>query len=107
MIDLIQLHEALRWSGLGPDVPFHATDSSHEMKMRKFLEELGDTQLADEVIDELKRSRGDSRLSWKSEIARSAIYVNSFEPARTRRQPNDHHQPRIPRFRAREVLPRG
>lgn len=54
MIDLIQLHEALRWSGFGPDVPFHATDSAHEMKLRKVLEELGDTQLADERIAELE-----------------------------------------------------
>jgi hypothetical protein len=54
MIDTYQLHDALRFSGLAPDVPFHATDSSHEMKMRKFLQELGDTQLADERIAELE-----------------------------------------------------
>jgi hypothetical protein len=72
MIDLIQLHEALRWSGLGPDVPFHATDSSHEMKMRKFLEELGDTQLADEVIDELKEELeyAEGRISNEQEESR-------------------------------------
>lgn len=54
MIDTYQLHDALRFSGLGPDVPFHATDSSHEMRMRKFLEELGDTRIPDERDDQIQ-----------------------------------------------------
>lgn len=54
MTDVIEMHEALRWSGFGPDAPFHATDSSHELKVLKLLEELGDTPAAAEQIEELK-----------------------------------------------------
>jgi hypothetical protein len=53
MIDVIQLHDALRFSGFGPDVPFHAADSAHELKLRKVLSELGDASVPDERDDRI------------------------------------------------------
>lgn len=57
MIDIITMHEALRWSGLGPDAPFHATDSAHELKLQKLLSELDGKSWDDEQIEELKAER--------------------------------------------------
>jgi hypothetical protein len=40
MIDVLKLHDVLRFSGLAPDVPFHSVGCSHELKLRKVLDEL-------------------------------------------------------------------
>ena len=48
MIDTHQLHDALRFSGLAPDVPFHATDSSHELRLQKLIRELTESNVRDE-----------------------------------------------------------
>jgi uncharacterized coiled-coil DUF342 family protein len=57
MIDIITMHEALRWSGLGPDAPFHATDSSHELKIQKLLSELDGKSWDEELLEEVKSER--------------------------------------------------
>jgi len=54
MIDLIQLHDVLRFSGFGPDVPFHMTESGHELKLRKLADELEESGVFAEYAEEIR-----------------------------------------------------
>lgn len=54
MIDDMRLHDALRYSGLVPDVTFDAAGHEHRRKVQRVLEELGQTVDAQSAIDNLE-----------------------------------------------------
>lgn len=54
MNELYQLHSAVRNAGLCPDVPYHMTDSAHELKLRRLLEELSEDPFPDPRDDKIE-----------------------------------------------------